>query len=71
MVSKNVYHFVDSNHGFELSLKKEGLIEKQGGGEGEFWKLFWLEAGKLPILGKEGFAWGIRGRRELYRLTMK
>ena len=31
MVTKTVYHFVDSSLGVQISSKKEGLTEKEGG----------------------------------------
>ena len=46
MIIKTVYHFVDSNLGFEISSKKEGLKEKEGPSFGRCYA--WERGNDLP-----------------------
>ena len=57
-VIKTVYHFLDSALGVEISQKREVNVKR----EGEFRNLLYLGWGERLTLGKEGFAWGTRGR---------
>ena len=56
MVIKTVYHFIDSNHGVEISSKRQRLTEKRErrAGKGERWEV--LEA-FLPRRGTNGLLW--------------
>ena len=67
MVNKTVYHFVDSNLGVEISSKRRVNRKREGVLEA----VLPVRGGKRLTLGKGGFAWGTRGRRKLYRLTIK
>ena len=81
---KTAYHFVDANLGVEISSKS--VVKNNDSVEHvwkvllnvllivllvKFWKMFCLREGKWHTLGKEGFAWGNRGREKICRLTIK
>ena len=75
MVIKTVYHFIDSNHGVEISSKRERLTEKRerrmGGRDGKFSKFFCLGGGQMTYFGKGRVCLGARGRMKLYKITIK
>ena len=76
MVIKTVYHFIDSNHGVEISSKRQRLTEKRErrAGKGERWEVlevFCLGAGQMTYFGKGRVCLGARGRMKLYKITIK
>ena len=60
MVIKTVYHFIDSNHGVEISSKRQRLTEKRDrrAGKGERWEV--LEV-FLPRSGTNDLLWERKG----------
>ena len=65
MLIKTAYHFLDSNLGVEISLKKEGLTEKERG----VLEVTLPGRGQMTYLGKGKVCLGDQGK--LYRLTIK
>ena len=64
---QDFYHFIDSNHGAGLSLKKVGWQKQRGGGE--FWKLFLLGGGKTTHLAVERVCLGDQGKGKIIKIN--